>query len=120
MSPKTDTSPTAGAVGTDTSGADVAGTNPNYVELDEPIRRGEQIIKGVTLRRPRAGELRGVQLAQLMLLEVVALQTLLPRISMPTLTTHDVANLDPADLMALGMVTQSFFMTKAERESQLA
>jgi hypothetical protein len=118
MSPKTEATPTAtAAVESDTAGAAAAGTDPNYVPLDEPIRRGEQIINGVTLRKPRAGALRGVQLAQLMLLDVSALQAVLPRVSQPTLTTHDVANLDPADLMALGVKVQGFFIAKADRES---
>ena len=74
-------------------------------------------VESVTLRKPRAGELRGVQLAQLMMMDVAALQTVLPRISTPTLTAHDVGNLDPADLMELALKVQGFFMTKAERES---
>lgn len=119
MSPKTDatasTAATSGAA--DTASTAVAGSNPNYVPLDEPIRRGEQTIEGVTLRKPRAGELRGVQLAQLMMMDVAALQTVLPRITTPTLTAHDVGNLDPADLMELALKVQGFFMTKAERES---
>jgi hypothetical protein len=119
MSPKNDTTaPTAAASGdTATASATVAGNSPNYVPLDEPIRRGEQTIEGVTLRKPRAGELRGVQLAQLMMMDVAALQTVLPRITTPTLTAHDVGNLDPADLMELALKVQGFFMTKAERES---
>lgn len=95
----------------------VTATPADYVPLDEPIRRGEQVIEGITLRKPRAGELRGIQLAQLMMLDVAALQALLPRVSTPTLTSHDVANLDPADLMAIGVKVQGFFMSKAERES---
>ena len=116
MSPKTEAVPAATAAEPDTP-AVAAGTNPNYVQLDEPIQRGEQTIKGVTLRKPRAGELRGVQLAQLMMMDVAALQTVLPRISTPTLTAHDVGNLDPADLMELALKVQGVFMTKAERES---
>jgi hypothetical protein len=120
MSPKTDATPSTAAASdnADTAGSVVAGSsNPNYVPLDEPIRRGEQTIEGVTLRKPRAGELRGVQLAQLMMMDVAALQTVLPRITTPTLTAHDVGNLDPADLMELALKVQGFFMTKAERES---
>jgi hypothetical protein len=119
MSPKTDATQAKAAApgGTNTAGTFAAGSNPNYVPLDEPIRRGEQTIDGVTLRKPRAGELRGVQLAQLMMMDVAALQTVLPRITTPTLTAHDVGNLDPADLMELALKVQGFFMTKAERES---
>ncbi len=41
--------------------------NPNEetVELDTPIVRGEQSITSLTLRKPMAGELRGVKLNDL-------------------------------------------------------
>lgn len=119
MSPKTDTTPdTVAAAGdVETTSANAASKDPNYVPLDEPIRRGEQIIEGVTLRKPRSGELRGVQLAQLMQLDVASLQTVLPRITSPTLTAHDVSNLDPADLLSIAGVMAGFFLTKAERAS---
>lgn len=119
MSQKTEATPAhaAAVVSTDNAGASVTGTNPNYVPLDEPIQRGEQIIEGVTLRKPRSGELRGVQLAQLMQLDVASLQTVLPRITQPILTPQDVANLDPADLLSIAGVMAGFFLTKAERAS---
>lgn len=119
MSPKTDATPstTAAAGDADTASTAAASKDPNYVPLDEPIRRGEQIIEGVTLRKPRSGELRGVQLAQLMQLDVASLQTVLPRITSPSLTAHDVSNLDPADLLSIAGVMAGFFLTKAERAS---
>ena len=44
--------------------ADVADTkDPNTVQLDTPIKRGDGHITSVTLRKPNSGELRGVSLA---------------------------------------------------------
>jgi Phage tail assembly chaperone proteins, E, or 41 or 14 len=91
--------------------------NPNTVTLDEPIKRGEQTITEVTLRKPSAGELRGTSLAALANLDVDALQKVLPRISSPTLTDADVARLDPADLVQLGGVFGSFLLPKAVKAS---
>lgn len=85
------------------------------VDLDEPITRGEQTIDQVTLRKPRSGELRGVALMDIAQLDVVALQRVLPRISQPTLTEADVANLAPADLLALGAELAGFFERKADK-----
>lgn len=90
-------------------------TQPNTVTLDEPIKRGDQTISQITLRRPRAGELRGVSLVELAQLDVAALTKVLPRISIPTLTDNDVSNLDPADLLALGAELAGFFQRKADR-----
>ncbi len=44
----------------------VAQRDPNTVALDTPIKRGNGLITEVTLRKPSAGELRGVSLAELL------------------------------------------------------
>jgi hypothetical protein len=80
------------------------------VTLEEPIQRGEQVITTLTLRRPKAGELRGISLTDLAQLDVGALARLLPRISEPTLTSADVDNLDPADIMKLGTEVVGFLL----------
>lgn len=87
--------------------------DPNSYTLDEPIVRGRQTIDRITLRRPKSGELRGVSLSDLVSLDVAALSKVLPRISSPTLTEQDVANLDPADLVQLGGIFSGFLMTRA-------
>ncbi|WP_459614367.1 phage tail assembly protein [Bordetella sp. 2513F-2] len=85
------------------------------VTLDEPIRRGDQVIERLTIRKPTSGALRGVTLVALSQIDVIALQTVLPRICEPILTKQEIANLDPADLMAVGATVASFFMSKADR-----
>lgn len=80
------------------------------VTLDAPIVRGAQAIASVDLRRPKSGELRGVNLSDLAQLDVAALIKVLPRVSMPTLTSADVESLDPSDLMKLGSEVVSFLL----------
>lgn len=87
------------------------------VTLEYPIQRGEQKITAITLRRPRAGELRGVKLMDLLQMDVAALHVVLPRVTSPVLTAHDVAALEPADMMQLGAEVSGFFMTKAAAEA---
>lgn len=84
------------------------------VTLDEPIIRGNQKIATITLRKPKAGALRGVTLVDLGNLDVVALQRVLPRISTPTLTEQDVANMELCDLLELGSKVAGFLQTKAD------
>nr|WP_255743425.1 phage tail assembly protein [Mycetohabitans sp. B6] len=88
-------------------------TQSNTHTLDTPLVRGKQTLDAITLRKPTVGELRGASLSDLINLDVAALQKVLPRISSPTLTEHDVANLDPADLIMLGGIFASFLMPKA-------
>src|SRR5450830_700731 len=91
-----------------------AQTDTAVVPLDTPIQRGEQTISSVTLRKPKAGELRGLSLSGLRRVDVDWLQVLLPRISSPTLTKFDVANLDPVDLVALGGEVLAFLLPMGE------
>lgn len=83
------------------------------IDLDTPIKRGETEIAKVTLRKPAAGELRGANLADLLQMDVSALEKVLPRISEPTLTQQEVASLDPADLFQLGTAVSGFLLPKA-------
>lgn len=91
--------------------------NENTVTLDQPIKRGDQTIDTVTLRKPQAGALRGIKLTELLNLDVAALQLLLPRITTPTLTPQDVAVMDPADITELGVQVADFFVRKSTREA---
>ncbi len=85
------------------------------VTLDEPIVRGENKITEIVLRKPDAGALRGVSLVDLAHVNVSALHIVLPRITTPTLTPQEVARLDPADLMALGVEVAAFLVPKSDR-----
>lgn len=85
------------------------------ITLDEPIQRGNTTITEVAIRKPKSGELRGVSLIDIGNINVVALQQVLPRITSPTLTAQEVGNLDPADLLQIGVEVASFLVRKADR-----
>lgn len=86
------------------------------ITLETPLVRGEQTIGSISLRKPRASELRGIAIVDLLRMDVAAMQVLVPRITTPALTNHDVGNLDPADVVAIGVEIAGFFMTKADRD----
>jgi hypothetical protein len=88
---------------------------PGEVKLDTPVVRGGQTIASVVVRKPRSGELRGVSLVALLQMDVVALQTVLPRITVPTLTKPEVGALEPSDLLQLGTEVSNFLLPKADR-----
>jgi hypothetical protein len=92
-------------------------TSDVIVTLDVPIVRGDQTIAAVTLRKPSAGELRGLSLHEVAAMEVGTLTRLIPRISTPSLVDHEVRALDPADLTEMGVSIASFLLKKAQRES---
>ncbi len=84
------------------------------VLLDVPIVRGKHTISELQVRRPRSGELRGLNLQDVLSLDINAMHKLLPRITVPSLTEAEVSELDPADLVELGTETASFFIKKAK------
>lgn len=90
-------------------------TKTATITLEEPIVRGDQKIESLALRKPTAGELRGIKLADLLQSDVGAVLTVLPRISNPTLTPQEAANLDTVDLAAVAGEVIGFFMTKTQR-----
>ncbi len=90
-------------------------TQDNVVVLDQPITRGETTIAQITLRKPNAGELRGVSLAELLQLDVAAIMRVTPRISIPSLTESEVRGMDPADLVDVGGKIAGFLLKKSVR-----
>lgn len=88
------------------------------VTLDAPLERpNAEPVREVQVRKPNSGELRGLTLMALSQLDYGALETLLPRITMPILHKQDVARLDPADLMQLGGEVMDFLLPKAAKEA---
>jgi len=99
-------------------------TKPTYsdpIVLEQAIKRGEgKPITEITLRRPAAGELRGLKLGDLINGDVNATIRLVPRISQPTLTEQEAAALDPADLLACADAVAGFLQKKGAAESPAA
>jgi hypothetical protein len=85
------------------------------ITLSAPIVRGDQEIASIQLRKPKAGELRGLSLQDVINSDITALLQLLPRITVPPLIDQEVNEIDPADLAEMGGTIRSFFMTAAER-----
>jgi hypothetical protein len=85
------------------------------VQLDTPIQRDGDKIEKLVLRKPMAGELRGLSLAEVLNLDVDSVTKLIPRISTPTLTEQEVRNMDPADLVEAGKEIAGFLLQKRHK-----
>lgn len=97
--------------------APTADTRPLFetVTLSVPLQRGETSISALSIRRPKAGELRGLNLQDIITTDIVAMLTLIPRVSEPPITAEEANALDPADLSEIGGAIRGFFMTKGEK-----
>lgn len=89
----------------------------NAITLDTPIKRGDDTITSVSVRKPVAGELRGVSLTELLQMEVTALTKVLPRITTPTLTEQEVGRMDPADMLQLGTEVSGFLLPNRMKQA---
>lgn len=91
--------------------------NPNLktVDLDEHIKRGNTLIASIDIRKPNAGELRGVSLMDVAQMDVSALRKVLPRITSPSLTDTEIGNLSLADIMQCGVIVAGFLLTKQQK-----
>lgn len=85
----------------------------NTVTLDTPIKRGKTTIDTLTLRKPASGELRGIQLVELLNMDVATLIKILPRITSPGITAPEAAGMDPADLLACGSKISGFLLQRS-------
>ena len=92
-------------------------TTLTTVELDNPITRGKTEVRSVQLRKPKAGDLRGVSLSELFDMKVDTVMAVLPRISSPTLTPHEISQLEVSDLFKFSVrLTALLLPEEAQQE----
>lgn len=88
------------------------------VNLTQPIKRGENSIASVVLRKPEVGSLRGLKMTDILQMDVNAMMALLPRISEPALLPAEISAMDPADFMELAGRIVGFFLSP-EQQAQI-
>ena len=79
------------------------------VDLPQPITIGEKEVKSLTLRKPKAGEMRGLKTMDLLQMDINAHATLIPRIC-PEITLPIFNELDPENLTATQGAVVNFFV----------
>lgn len=85
------------------------------VPLEHPIVRGETRIESLNIRKPMSGELRGLGMPEILNSDVVAMITLIPRVTEPPLTHDEANNLEPDDFAMIVGTIRGFFYTAAEK-----
>ena len=90
-------------------------TAPDAYTLEQPIKRDAGDVTQLTLRKPLAGELRGIKVGDLINGDVSSVLAVLPRIASPFITEQEAAQLDPADLAEVAGRITGFFLTSAQK-----
>jgi hypothetical protein len=83
------------------------------ITLSSPIINGKTEITKITIRKPLAGDLRGVKLLNFVDADIDSLAKVLPRISTPTLSEQDVYNMDLTDLTNVVVEMSGFLKPKS-------
>ncbi|MFY9349011.1 MAG: phage tail assembly protein [Sphingobium sp.] len=85
-------------------------------ELEAPIERGDTKIDSIQIRKPKPGECRGLKMQDLATGDTSALIKLLPRVTTPALTEHEVSELmDLADLAECAGIIVDFLFTTSRK-----
>lgn len=100
---------------TEVSAPAAAQPKTEKLRLSTPIIRGEQVINELSLRKPKAGELRGLSMQELMNARVSSTLDVLPRITMPPITQAEADNLEVEDAANASGIIIGFFMTASTR-----
>lgn len=85
------------------------------VELDTPLKRGDQTFNAVTLRKPKGGDLRGAKVVDLLNLDMVAVAKVVPRISSPVIPQHEFFNMEAEDCTAIAGEIAAFLLQKKQK-----
>lgn len=78
------------------------------VNLEDGIKRGDKEIKEISLRRPTAGELRGLKILDLINLDTNSLMNFIPRVTVPSINSQELNLMSPSDFVTLASESVAF------------
>lgn len=90
------------------------------VTLEKPIKREGGDIETVKVMKPNPNDMRGLSMKAIWDMDTLAIMTLLPRVTSPTLVAHEVQNMDIVDLMECGGAVVGFLLPKGVRQQATA
>ena len=83
------------------------------ITLSQPFKIDGKEITEINIRKPKAGELRGINLLDLLQMKTEVVVTVLSRVSSPHLTEQQAFELDIADVVKAGAALVGFFSQEA-------
>lgn len=96
-------------------GIDATGRRWKRVLLDNPLKRQGGEVTSVTVRKPIGGEYRGTTMSAVYNMDVMALATVVPRVTEPTIHKAEFLAMDGEDCAAIGGEIVNFLLTKSQK-----
>ena len=91
--------------------------NTKNVLLDSGFKRGDDQVKEITLVKPNTGHCRGLSLKDVLSFEINALAVLLPRITLPAMTSQEVYTLELMDTLKIAEGITGFLETSSSSQT---
>lgn len=85
------------------------------VPLDNPLKRGGEVISSITLRKPLGGATAGTKMVDVLNLDLIAASKIVPRISSPTITAQEFLAMDVEDCTAIAGEIAAFLLQKRQK-----
>ena len=80
--------------------------------LIKPVMRKTKKIGFLSIRRPALSDLSGLQLADVVCMDMNVLEIVVPRLSTPAITAEEVSSLHTEDITLLKTIIGSCFLTR--------
>ncbi|AMW79756.1 hypothetical protein AMD27_13190 [Acinetobacter sp. TGL-Y2] len=108
-----------GQASQETNTSAIADPNVKTATLENPIMRGEIAITEIQIRKPNVGTLRNLSLQDVLKWDINAVNTVLTRVTQPTLNVAELNAMDVSDYTTLTVELTSFLVS-AKAKSQAA
>ena len=96
----------------------IADPNVKTAILENPIKHGDIQITEIKIRKPNVGTLRNLSLQDVLKWEINAVNTVLTRVTQPTLNVTELNAMDVSDYTTLTVELTSFLVS-AKAKSQV-
>lgn len=96
-------------------GIDATGRRWKRVTLDTPLKRAGGDVAKVIVRKPIGGDYRGTTMSAVYAMDVMALATVVPRVTEPTIHKAEFLAMEGEDCAAIGGEIVNFLLTKSQK-----
>lgn len=96
-------------------GIDHTGRPWKAVTFDTPLKRAGGEVTRVIVRKPIGGDYRGAKMTEVWAMDIIALSTIVPRVTEPTIHKAEFLAMEAEDCAQIGGKIVDFLLSKSQR-----